>query len=178
MKLRESIELAAAALNLSDVLGRELTDTDKLLITCANNCIDEIASEYLPIKKEKTAWAVGGKIAYAELDQTVYDVLELRDKRGNVVEFSVMPSHIAVEQDGEYTVRYCTRPPILGADDEVPVTLRLSPRVLSYGIVAEYLLYGGFYEEAVTYDARFKDALKRATSGNGEKKIKLRRWLL
>ncbi|MBE5730755.1 MAG: hypothetical protein E7350_02230 [Clostridiales bacterium] len=178
MKLRECIELAAIALNLGDVLGRELTDTDKQLIACANNCIDEIASEYLPIKKEKTVAAEGGLIAYSLLDEAVYDVLEVRDKKGNAVEFCVKPSHIQVEHDGEYTVCYCTRPPVLGVDDEVPIALKLSPRILSYGIVAEYLLCGGFYEEAVTFDARFKDALKRATSGFKEKRIKLRRWLL
>lgn len=178
MKLRESIQLAAAALNLSDVLGRELNDTDKLLITCANNCVDEIASEYLPIKKQKTVTVKDGVIAYGELDETVYDVLDVRDNRGNVVEFCLQPSNIKVERDGEYTVCYCTRPPALGLDDEVPFELKLSPRVLSYGIIAEYLLFGGFYEEAVTYDARFKDALKRATGGFGEKRIRLRRWLL
>lgn len=179
MKLKEGIILAASALNLDGVLADDkLSDTDKLLIRCANNCLDEITAEYLPLKCDLKVTATGGSIPYSLLGETVYDVLSVTDAQGNKVKFELMPSRIKVARDGEYTVRFCTRAPQLEPDGEVPVQLRLTPRILSYGIAAEYLLVSGFYEEAVTYDTRFKDALKRAVFGGSEKKIRMRRWLI
>lgn len=178
MTLKECITLAASMLNLGEVLkSSNLTDTDKLLIECGNNCLDEIATEYLPLEVEKEVEATGGQIAYSLLGETVFDITGVF-REGNKAKYKLMPSHIKVDKDGKYTVRFCTRPSTLGANDELPLLLHLTPRIVAYGIAAEYLLISGFYEEAMTYDKRFKDALVRMTGGRGEKQIKLRRWLI
>lgn len=177
MKLKECISLAASILNLDGVLSSSsLTDTDKLLIRCANSCLDEIASEYLPLKTEKEVYSTNGQIPYSLLGEAIYDVIGV-SKDGAKVKYELMPSYIKVDKDGRYTVRFCTRPPELLPDDDLPIWLHLSPRIVAYGTAAEYLLFSGFYEEAVTWDQRFKDAIARAAYGGGEKRIKLRRWL-
>ncbi|MBR2967469.1 MAG: hypothetical protein IKC35_01665 [Clostridia bacterium] len=178
MKLKECILLAASALNLDVAFDEQLTDTEKLLIRCANNCLDEITSEYIPLKCELTVQSSNGSIPYSLISDTVYDVISVTDINGARVRFSLMPSRIKVDKDGAYKVIYCTRAPTLQLEDDVPIELHLTPRIISYGIAAEYLLVTGFYEEAVTYDTRFKDALKRALSGHGEKRLKGRRWLI
>ena len=179
MTLGECIIEAAAMLNIENVLDPNiLTDTDKLLIKCANYCLDEVVSEYLPLVNEKEVQATNGKIAYSLLDEAVFDIRGVYDYKSSKVRYKLMPSYIEVEKDGKYVVQYCTRLPKLSTNDEVPLQLRLTPRIVAYGIAAEYLLISGFYEEAVTYDQRFKDALKRIAYGCSEKRIKRRRWLI
>lgn len=178
IKLLDCVLLTASALNLDAKFGEQLTDTEKLLIRCANNCLDEITSEYLPLKSEIKVKSTNGSIPYSHIADTVYDVVSVTDSKGERVKFTLMPSRIKVDRDDEYTVLYCTRIQTLEINDEIPSELHLSPRIISYGIIAEYLLVTGFYEEAVTYDTRFKDALKRAISGVRERKVKGRRWLI
>lgn len=175
MKIKECIKLAAEALNLQT---DESGEVEKTLLRCANNCLDEITSEYIPLKAEKTVTSTDKSVSYSLLGDTVYDVLKITDSSGREVEFSLMPSRIKVARDGTFNVQFLTRSPTLGIDDDVPVCLRVTPRIISYGIIAEYLLVNGFYSEAITYDTRFKDALKRSQSGLGEKRVKGRRWLI
>ncbi len=175
MKLKDAILLAAAALNVDGVLTGERPETDKLFLQCANNCLDEIAAEYIRLEESKKVMATDGKIYYSELSETVFDIIDVR-KDGTRVTYRLMPSYIEVGE-GEYTVRFCTRPLTLESDDDVPFPLKLTPRILSYGIAAEYLLCNGFYDEAVTYDKRFKDALNHSAYGKAEKRIRRRRWL-
>ncbi len=178
MKIKECIKLAGVLLNLGDVLkSTTLTDTDKLLVRCANNCINEIASEYLPLTDEKTVKASGGKIMYSALGTTIYDVVDVKfeDKKA---EYELMPSYIKVEKDGNYSVKFCYCPGALTAEDNVPMPLLITDRVIAYGIAAEYMLINGFYEEAVAFDRVFKDALIRAAYGKRERRVKSRRWLI
>lgn len=177
MKLGECILLAANSLGLENVLSdKTQSDTDKLLVCCANNVLDEITSEYLPLKCEVTVSTSDGTIPYSELGN-VYDVVNVT-KNGVKIDYSLYPSFIEVDGLGEYKVTFYARPNKLEPEDDIPVQLRLTPRIVSYGIIAEYLLVSGLYEEAVTYDRRFKDALNRLAYCNGEKRIKRRRWLL
>lgn len=176
MKIKECIQLAAEALNLDATLTGK-SDIDRLLLRCANNCLDEITSEYIPLKEIKTVTAKDGRITYAQLGTAVYDVTEVK-RQGVKENFELLPSYIVVKSDGEYEVSYYTRPNTLTLSDDVPISLHLTPRVISYGIAAEYLLISGFYEEAAMYDRRFKDALIRLTGGDKNRKVKRRRWLL
>ncbi len=178
MKIKECIKLAGVLLNLGDVLkSTTLTDTDKLLVRCANNCINEIASEYLPLIDEKTVRASGGKIMYSSLGTTIYDVIDVKFE-GRKAEFELMPSFIRVKKDRNYTVKFCYCPSELTAEDNVPMSLLVTGRIIAYGIAAEYMLINGFYEEAVTFDRVFKDALIRAAYGKKERRVKSRRWLI
>lgn len=170
MKLKECIALAVSMLDVNE------EESAGLLVICANNCLDEITSEYLPLKCEALAQANDGKILYSDLGE-VYDIVSVT-KNGKKVDYELMPSYIKVNKDDVYSVKFCCRPPTLTPEDDVPNINRLTARILAYGIAAEYLLIKGFYDEAVTYDQRFKDALKRAAYGSGEKRIKLRRWLI
>lgn len=176
MKIKDCIRLAAEALEL-DATFTGKSDIDKLLLRCANNCLDEITSEYLPLKNEAKVRSEKGRIAYSQLGTAVYDVIWVK-QNGVKVKFELFPAHIRVESDGEYEVCFYTRPEPMSMDDDVPTELHLTPRVISYGIAAEYLLISGFYEEAVMYDKRFKDALIRLNSGDGAKQVKRRRWLI
>ncbi len=176
MKIKDCMQLAAETLNLDATLTGK-SDIDKLLLRCANNCLDEITSEYIPLKSEKKVKTTGRRISYSELGSAVYDVLWVK-KEGVKVEFELMPSYISVASDGEYEVMFYTRPATMTISSDVPVSLHLTPRVISYGIAAEYLLISGFYEEAAMYDKRFKDAIIRLAQGDTAKKVKRRRWLL
>lgn len=176
MKIKDCIQLTAEALNLDATLTGK-SDVDKLLLRCANSCLDEIASEYIPLESETKVKAQDGLIAYSKLGTAVYDVVEVK-KDGANVKFELLPTHIRVEKDGEYEVKFYTRPATMSISDDVPIELHLTPRVISYGIAAEYLLISGFYEEAAMYDRRFKDALNRIVAGDGAKSVKRRRWLL
>lgn len=178
MKIKDCIVIASQLLNLGeDHQGKTSAETDKLLLLCANNCLDEITSEYFPLIQEKSVKASDGKIPYSLLGETVYDVIHVK-KGSDKVDFELLPTHIKVAKEGEYTVKYCTSCGKLDAEDEIPISLHITSRVIAYGIASEYMLINGFYEEAVTFDKLFKDALIRAAYGRKERRVKSRRWLL
>ena len=92
--------------------------------------------------------------------------------------FEVRANGIYLENNGVYVVKYAVRPTVLSMDDEVALPPKITCRILCYGIIAEYYLISGMFEEAVTWDKRFKDALCAYSHGRKEHRVKQRRWML
>ena len=62
-----------------------------------------------------------------------------------------------------------------GAYPKLPLIEKIDARVIGYGIAAEYCIINGL-DDALLWDKRYKDALKRAARTVGERRVKRRVW--
>lgn len=156
------------------MIGEGNEDT---LLLCLNNCLDEIAAEYLPSVVTQKVKSYGKCISYLTFSDDIADVIYVKNDNGKV-NFSVDEQGINVEEDGTFTVGYTVRKAAVKANETLKLPLRVTVRMLCYGIIAEYYLISGMYEDAVTWDKRFKDSLAACSYGRKEHRVRQRRWLL
>lgn len=169
--------------NLSDyLLGKNATDEeikkqiDKL---CAfiDIVVSEICCEYFPIKTTEKITATNGKIEYERLSERVVDIRNVK-KNGKKVNYDLFAYYIGVDSDGEYEVTYNYSPKEYKGNIQQSISLygRITPRIVGVGALAEYSLANNRFDEAITYDKMFKDALIGVEKRRGKLKIKQRRW--
>jgi len=182
MKLYEVLDTAIMYLNLSDeirVTGDRTPLTNKklkTLIRCANVIISEIASDYLPLKEKQIVTVIDNKVSYQSFDRRVIDV-EKVIKDDEIIPFTVYPNYLEIESEGEVEILYHYLPQEISLDDEVPYGVNLSPVTLASGIAAEYSLVNNMYEEALSFERKFKEGLINNMSSPKSRYIKARRWL-
>lgn len=149
----------------------------RYLCSCIDVVINEIASEYFPIKKIEKATATAKRIEYEALSEYVLDIRYVK-RNGRKVNYEMYPSYIEVDEDGEYEVCYEYTPKSYNGNinEEIKAYGRITPRVVAIGAVAEYCLAFDRFDEAITYDKMFKDALVGVAKSKGKLKVKARRW--
>ena len=187
MTYKDCLKVASLYLderNLYDYLNGIKSDCDdetarkmRYLCSCVDVIANEICCEYFPIKHVEKATAKNGKIAYKSLSKYVVDVRFLK-KDGQKVNYDLFADGIAVDSDGEYEVCYEYTPKSYNGDPDAELQLygRITPRVVGVGAAAEYCLAFDRFDEAITYDKMFKDALVGVEKSRGKLRIKKRRW--
>jgi hypothetical protein len=187
MTYKDCIKIASLYLD-EDNLYNYVNDVDtyhseetqqkiRYLCSCIDVILNEIASEYFPIKKIEKATAKAKSIEYASLSEYVLDIRFVK-RNGRKVNYEMYSDRIVVDEDGEYEVCYEYTPKSYGGnvDENLGVYGRITPRVVAIGAVAEYCLAFDRFDEAITYDKMFKDALVGVAKSKGKLKVKERRW--
>ena len=139
--------------------------------------INEICCEYFPIMKTEKITATNNKIEYEKLSERVVDVRKVK-KNGKKINYDLFAYYIGVDGDGEYEVCYDYSPKGYSGNIQDTIALygRITPRIVGFGAMAEYCLANNRFDEAITYDKMFKDALIGVEKRRGKLKIKQRRW--
>ena len=139
--------------------------------------INEICCEYFPITKTEKIVATNNKIEYEKLSERVVDVRKVK-KNGKKINYDLFAYYIGVDGDGEYEVCYDYSPKGYSGNiqDTIGLYGRITPRIVGFGAMAEYCLANNRFDEAITYDKMFKDALIGVEKRRGNLKIKQRRW--
>lgn len=136
--------------------------------SCVTAAATEIAVEYRPLVTRETTVS-NGTVYFTALSKppvTVYAVT-LQGKR---LPFRAFYDRIETEGKGTVTVEYAYRP-TFALRDECP----FDARTVAYGAAAEYCLKNSLFEEAATWDAKFRDSLTRQAAQGGY--VRTRRWL-
>ncbi len=183
MKIKEIVQLADAflqtetppALFSKTVLDAELTAALSvkplsLLLSCVNLTLSEAAAEYLPLVSRQKVTPIEGKILYSAFEKDIVTLLRIMDKNGTRLRYRYRPSYIEADAEGECDAVYSYRPNYKGFLEEAEKgSSALTARVVAYGAAAEYCLITGRYEEAVTWDKRYKEGLQNCCkSKNGQ----------
>lgn len=173
MKIKEIIQLADAflqtelppALFNKSALDEELmaalsVKPLSLLLSCVNLTLSEAAAEYLPLVSRQKVTVLEGKIPYSAFEKDIVTLLRVMDKGGNRLRYRYRPDYIEVDNMGECDAVYSYRPSYKGFLEEAEKgSSALTARIVAYGAAAEYCLITGRYEEAVTWDKRYKEGL-------------------
>ncbi len=181
MTMKNAVYYAAMLLQLDDTLSAiergELDDEALRLIRCANLVVAEIGTEYYPLKAEVTLSTTNnGEISYADFPSRPIEIYRVESESGASVSFACLSDRIVLPKKGKYRFTYSLEPPLLDLDESIPFPTKITARIVAYGTACEYCLISGMTDEALTWDKRYKDAVREAIYPKAEKRVKRRRW--
>ena len=147
------------------------------LVKCVNLVCDEIATEYFPVVQTQTVKVADGQIDFAQFDSKVQGIDSVKDERGKNVNFCYTQHGIGNLPCKQASVRYRVAYQWTDFWGEVYFgSPQVTSRVVAYGVVAQYYLLCGNYDQAKSWSARFYVSL-HDSKRNGEIVMPKRRWL-
>ncbi|MBO5924721.1 MAG: hypothetical protein J6Q52_00475 [Clostridia bacterium] len=176
MTLREILKDTCILLEIDDSILDDDTHTDtRLLVHSANSIFSQIAEQFIPYLAEQKVAVVDDKIPLSSLPRKCYAIKCVYTLDGNPVEYRVMHDYIKVNRLSNAIVNYRYIPEAYELEDEVILPVRLTERVLGYGIASEFAMIRQRYEESLKFDKKFTDGIISATR-NESATIKARRF--
>lgn len=185
MEVKCVLSLAAANLGREDLVaaihdcaGEPFGEVASLL-RCYNLVENEIALDYFPLKREDRLCICGKFIPLARLRFAPVQILSVKDEQGTPLKFELRPARIFMPHCSEKRVsvfytysprekRFCERTELGG---------KISSRLLSFGVAAEFLLSNGQFSEAAVWEKRYHDALRAVNTLQKPLRIRSRRWV-
>lgn len=204
--LNSCISLAANALNmnliaehidsLNTLTPTELSTHDaselQILRDSSVAVVDEIAREYMPLQTTEVVNlnfgtpfdinAIGNaRLNLSQLRRQALEILSV-EHNGKPVRFTRFNDRIEFVNKPRNWIAVLTVTYVFAPRPQNFITTlefsgtRISARLVSFGIAAEYCIRNGMTDEAILWDRRYKDALLAATRPKREVKIKPRRF--
>ena len=150
-------------------------EIDKMLASL-NLITSEIASDYLPIEKQKEITLTEGQINVFDIDQSIQEIIAVKRKNGTNVKFKhTCDKLICLATNVVVTYKVHPNEITLNSNAE-SFGGRLSARVLAYGVASEYSYLENLYDDAAIWENRFKNAMLVSSRKKHEVKLKKRGW--
>lgn len=184
ISVREVLAMAAENLGREDLVravydcGGEPSGEVESLLNCFELVENEAAIDYFPLKTRECVKTEGGAIELSALSHPPVEILKVF--RGHLsLPFEVLPKRILVfgSRGEEVIVEYLYRPRKKRICDDSELSLRVSPRLLSFGVACEYLLKNGQFSEAAVFEKRYFDAMRAAKIAKRPLFLRSRRWV-
>ena len=187
MTVKDIVKKVALFLDRKDILEYlntgatenylSVLDDVNLLVNCYNVVGGEIASLYYRFKTtERLSPKSGGIIKMADFSKNPLAVISVKDDKGNKVNAKILPSEIVVNAS-EVLVEYYYVPSYKNLDDISDYdNTCITDRILCYGVLTEYFLIKGGYEEANLWHGKYVNALKNGPLTGKSKRLKGRVW--
>lgn len=145
----------------------------ELLIIAYNQAITSVGV-YFPFSHVENLTSENGKIKYEKFTYNPYKILSVTPKICGS-EYKILPTEIVTDSD--ITVEYNYYLSNQTYEDKFPYENTVVTDVcVAYGLLAEYLLYKGRYDESATYLDKFVSLLKTFANYKKKSKIKARKW--
>lgn len=184
MKVKTILSLAARLADREDVASflkgisyeadaeREL---DKFL-DCYRIVEQDIAVNYMALTQRETVQAENGVVPLSVLSKSVVNVLRVESERGEGLHYRLFPDRIETKR-GKCAIVYTYLPEDKEPEDDCELLRQIPPAVIAYGIVCEYYTMSGLYNEAATFDKRYKDGLIASCAVSPRRRMEARKWL-
>ena len=183
MKVKECVLCAADLAGIGETVRAYLDgesvegEADALaLLRCFNLVENELALDYLPLHAEEELETETGAIFYSELSRPIVRVLRVLDESGTSIAFKLFPDYLKTAS-GKVCIRYTYTPTEKDMEGTSDFQTLVSPRLMAYGMVSEYQLANGAFEDAAVWDKKYKDAIKATYKKERCVKIASRRWV-
>ena len=128
----------------------EVCYTRDNLLTCFNTIEQELALNYLPLYA--THQCNSKVVYYSDFEYSPVRIVGCNCK------FKLYPTHIESHDDITH-IDYAYTPHFKNLYDECSYN-ELFEKCLSYGVIAEYLLSQGFYEESIRWSSKYKHEIE------------------
>lgn len=155
--------------------GEELKEIEKL-IGYYNVTISELSDEYFPLLTGEELKSSDGKFYYDKLKKVPLEIKSVSS--GNApVSFEVYPTYFTAEKNDVYVTyayKYENKTDV-SQECEYTDTV-VSERIIAEGVVSEWLMNDGMFEEAVMWRDRYVNSLKNCLIKRKVGKIKPRGW--
>lgn len=177
MQVENVIKQALLRLGIDDRYAMDnLPEDDSVinaLIRCINVVISEIASDYIEVRKVEKFTITSGVILYDNFAERLINVRKVTGDGGGKVVFKLYPSYLKVEAIGDVVVEYCYLPKTVGLGDSIELSPKVTELLMLNGVLGEYCMINGRYEDSMIYDKRYREMLKIATLPTREIKLKV-----
>ncbi len=147
-------------------------DGELLLIAYNQSIISACA--YFPFYFKESLKPINGVVKYQNFTFNPYKILSVKPKN-TCCNFKILPTEIETNCDVEVEYNYFIESQDF--NDKFPYDNGVvSSIAISYGILSEYLLYKGRYDESIAYNDKFINELKNLSNYKRKTKIKVREW--
>jgi len=163
MKQKNILEGAA------EILGVQETSYS-VLRRCANLVLANIATNHRDCEASQTFNVRDGKIEYKDFNKAF-----LRVKSVSEGTYSLFIDFMQV-QNGRIKVTYLYIPNFSDDLEEVISIPNLAEETFIYGVITEYALISGMFNEAKVWNERFEAGLFNTSEKNKRLKIRAPRW--
>lgn len=149
----------------------------RALLTYLNAVLDELARGYFPLDTEEEMSSEDGVYAFADFLKTPVKINRVTDGE-NPVEWHIYPDYLQTDCK-KITVHYEYLPPVLGLyDDFFYPVFAVSPRLVEYGMAAEYYLVAGDGEAYNVWESKYRSEIEMLLSRSSVRgRIPPRRWI-
>lgn len=147
------------------------------LQTYLNAVLDELARGYFPLDTEEEMSSENGEYSFKDFLKTPVKINRVTDGE-NAIGWHIYPDYLRADSKN-ITVYYEYLPPVLGQDDEFfyPV-FAVSPRLVKYGIIAEYYLVAGDGDAYNAWESKYRGEIEMLLSRSSVRgRIPPRRWI-
>lgn len=169
----ENEELGKAIEENESLSDKESKEVEKF-VKCFNLVSNEVASEFVPIKKVEQFEVDNGKILFSNFSAAPYKILYVKNSLGRKVRFKVFEDHIFALCK-KAIVAYSTLPSPLSLDGSFDSFL--PERIYAYGVAREYLFMQGKFDDADIFEERFKNSLEYICRQTPHARLPRRRWI-
>lgn len=179
--------LSLSALMLGDdnlktyISGGEVPDADTTendyatLLNCYNIVADELSREYVKLTYTESFTPINGEVSYERFTFNPIIIKSVKNSNGGEVNYRINPIKIYVNEP--VVVEYVYAVPERNISDECDFSCTaVSKRIIAYGVVCEYCLVKGRFEEAVTWRDKYSNGLQAVLSYKKSRKIIARKW--
>ena len=166
-------DLADFAAGKSGENAAEAERECETLLRCYNMTENEVALDYLPLRREEELIS-DGRIEYGAFSKPPVEIFAVRGERGEKLPFRTDEEGVRVRA-GRTAVSYSYRPAVKKAGDRAELNRKGDGRLLALGTACEFALLNGMTEEAALLDRKYRDALACACRERGGR-LKMRRW--
>ncbi len=185
MKIRDIVRNSALMLGRSDVVkyldetndaSVETLETVNLLTSLCTLVIDELSATYIPLIKKETMSSLNDKYAYNQFNEKVVKIIAVYDTDGKKVDYTQDNFYVYVNKN-KCVIEYQYAPKNYGLEDKIGYSEKdISVSALAYGVVAEYCITQGQFEQAVMHHKRYVDSIAEICMPKN-KRIKARSWV-
>lgn len=183
MKVKDIVLAAAQTLGFHEGVtayfdrGEETFKREaELLLACFNRVECSLALEYLPLYAEDELLTVTERLEFSSFTYSPVRILSVEDGEGNPIKYKLYPKYLKA-QAGICKVTYTYTPDEKGIDGESDYTLLTADSLFVYGVLAEYCMSEGQFEEASVWDKKYKEGIEAAFCGRTCKRLRSRRWV-
>lgn len=180
MTVKSVLMLSLTMMNRKDLVSAlslsTLTDEVEKLLNCYNLVVSELCEEYLPLIHTQTISSTSGRYHFNLFHKTPLEIKAVFNRNGDEISYKQTPLYIICDEP-EITVSYVYYPQNAKINDvSVYDKTKISERILALGVAREFLLQSGLYEEALSFDNRFQQALTQVLLKKSGAIIRARSW--
>jgi len=143
-------------------------------VSMTRDVVHEIVTEFFPLRIKKVINIAGGSFDLKELNEQVAHVFSVR-KGGVSFRFRTRFDRVETNAEGECEIEFSYLPVLSSMDTVIPIFAKINERIIGYGVAAEYCLINGL-SDALLWDKRYKDALRKTLLPKGEQRLRKRAW--
>lgn len=183
MKVLDVVLAAARVLCIEEGVNEYLNDgtedyakDTELLLTCFNNIESSLALDYVPLYAEDELRTVTGRLEFSSFTYSPVRILGVADGLGNAVPYTLYAKYIKTNP-GILKVTYTYTPNQKTIDMDSDFDLMSGEHLFVYGVLSEYCLAKGMFEEAAAWDKKFKDSMEFLFHTRKCQRLSSRRWV-